>query len=215
MRRQVFVVWFIIFLVWALFRAYTNLPEWIDEYFVKPTIFVLPIVLVVLFREKKGVCTLGICPSPKDFITDLFLGVCVGIVFALEGLFSNYLKYGQFSFAPLTLVETAGGVLPFLVLNIVSAAWEEMLGRGYLFQRLYETSGILWKEAFLSSFLFFLLHIPIIFARLHLRGVPLLVYMLTTILLGVTNCYLLAWRKQLTLPILVHAFWNMTVALYL
>jgi len=215
MRRQVFIVWFVIFLAWALFRAYTSLPEWIDEYLAKPVIFVLPVFLIVIFREKKTVCTLGLCPSGKDFFLDLFIGVCIGIVFALEGLFSNYLKYGQFNFMPLTALREAGGITAFLALNIVSASWEEILGRGYLFQRLYLATGILWRAAFTSSFLFFLLHVPIIFTRLHLRGVPFLVYVMTTVLLGVTNCYLLAWRKQLTLPILVHAFWNMTVALYL
>lgn len=215
MRRQVFIVWFGIFLAWALYRAYFVLPEWVDELLVKPLIFVIPVILVVRFRERNSLCSLGICPTGKSFFLDLYIGVVIGIVFALEGLFSNYLKYGQFSFLPILALKTAGGIVPFLVINIVSAIWEEFLGRGYLYQRLYQVTGRELHSAFTSSSLFFLLHIPIIFTRLHLRGTSLLVYMLTTVLLGITNCYILASRRSLTLPILIHAFWNMTVALYL
>jgi len=215
MKHQIFIVWFVIFLAWALFRANFVLPEWIDELLIKPVIFVLPVVLVVLFREKKSLCTLGICPSLKDFFLDLYIGVVIGIIFALEGLFSNYLKYGTFSFAPILAVSISGGILPFLGLNLVTAVWEELLGRGYLFKRLYELTNNQAHAAFTSSFLFLLLHIPIIFTRLHLKGSALVVYTLTTVLLGITNCYLLSFRKSLTLPILIHAFWNMTVVLYL
>lgn len=215
MRRQVFIVWFGIFLAWALFRANFVLSEWVDELLVKPAIFVLPVMGVIIFREKKSLCSLGICPSPKDFLLDLYIGVVIGIIFALEGLFSNYLKHGTFSFAPILAAKTAGGMIYFLLLNLSTSIWEEILGRGYLFKRLYEVTDKLAHSAFTASFLFLLLHIPIIFTRLHLKGSTLIIYICTTILLGITNCYLLSIRKSLTLPILIHTFWNMTVALFL
>ncbi len=215
MKHQVFIVWFLIFIVWAIYRAKFYLPEGVDEFFVKPLIFTLPVIFVVLYKEKKKIKDLGFDTDFKNIFLDLYLGVVIGVLFALEGLFTNYLKYGKFSFLPLLSVKVSGGIIPFLILNIFSSLWEEILGRGYLYNRLYLISGRQFGSAFTSSFLFLLLHIPIMFTRLHLMEFSLLIYPISILLLGITNCYLFSLRKSLVLPILVHAFWNMTVALYL
>lgn len=215
MKHQVFFVWFVIFLVWAFYRAKFFLPEWIDEFLVKPLIFVLPVVYVVIVREKKKLSELGLTPKLKDFLVDLYIGVLIGIAFALEGLIVNYFKYGQLSFAPTLVVKVSGGIIPFLLINLATSLWEEILGRGYLYQRLLRVSNNQFWAASSSSFLFLLLHIPIMFTRLHLLGASLLIYPLSILLLGITNSYLFTLRGSLTLPILIHTFWNMTVALYL
>ncbi|MBI4990780.1 CPBP family intramembrane metalloprotease [Candidatus Gottesmanbacteria bacterium] len=214
-KHQVYLVWFVIFLLWAFYRANFNLAEGVDEFLIKPLIFVLPVIFAVRFRERRRLSSLGIPASPRDFFVDLYLGVVVGILFALEGLLANYLKYGKLSFGPVMALQISGGVVPFLFVNLATSIWEEILGRGYLYQRLYEISKNQFGSAFTSGFLFLLLHIPIMFTRLHLTGISLLVYPVSILLLGITNSYILRWRGSLTLPILIHTFWNMTVALYL
>lgn len=214
-KHQVFLVWFVIFLLWAFYRAYFNLAEGVDEFLIKPLIFVLPVIYVVRFRERRQLSSLGMPLSPRDFFVDLYLGVIVGVLFALEGLLANYLKYEKLSFGPIIALQISGGVVPFLLLNLITSVWEEILGRGYLYKRLFEISKNQFNSALTSSFLFLLLHIPIMFTRLHLTGASLIVYPLSIVLLGITNSYILRWRGSLTLPILIHTFWNMTVALYL
>jgi len=211
----VFAVWFAIFLVWAVYRAKFFLPETVDELLVKPLVFVAPVIYIVLLREKKKLAELGLAPLPKNFFLDLYIGVVIGILFAIEGLLANYLKYGQFSFTPLVAVKLGGGVVPFLLLSLTTALWEEILARGYLYKRLYEPGKNQFGAAVSSSFLFLLLHVPIMFTRLHLTGTLLLIYPLSILILGICNSYLFTLRGSLVLPILIHAFWNMTVALYL
>jgi membrane protease YdiL (CAAX protease family) len=215
MKRQVFIVWFLIFLIWAFYRAYFHFPEWVDELLVKPLVFVLPVFLVVLIKEKKGLSELGLRPAPRTFFTDMYIGVVIGIFFALEGLLVNYLKYAKFSFTPLASLQLSGGVVGFLFINFATSLWEEILGRGYMYKRLFETTNNQFKSAATSSFLFLLLHIPIMFVQLRLMGPSLIVYPVSIMILGITNCYLFSIRGSLTLPILLHLFWNMTVALYL
>lgn len=215
MKHKVFLVWFVIFLVWTFYRASLFLPENIDEFLIKPLIFVLPVLAVVLIQEKKGLNELGLLPSPKDFFTDLYIGVVIGIFFAAEGLLVNYLKYGNFSFAPIMASRLYGGIGMFFLINLATSLWEEILARGYLYTRLFKLNKNQFWAAFTSSFLFLLLHIPILFTRLHLSGTSLLVYPISILLLGITNSYIFSLRGSLTLPILIHAFWNMTVALYL
>lgn len=212
---MVFLVWFAIFLVWALYRAYFNLPEWIDELVAKPVIFAFPILYLVLIREKGDLSELGLKPSPKEFMTDLYSGVFLGVLFALEGLGANYLKYGNFSFSPSQALKVTSGVGVFFLINLMTSVWEEILGRGYLYQRLYKITNNQFSASLTSSFLFLLLHVPIMFTKLHLTGSSLIIYPISILLLGITNCYLFSLRGSLTLPILLHAFWNMTVALFL
>ncbi|MCL4338085.1 CPBP family intramembrane metalloprotease [Patescibacteria group bacterium] len=214
-KHQVFIVWFIVLLVWSFYRANFFLPEWLDELIIKPIIFVLPVVIVVLKREKKNLATLGMPQNGSLFVRDLYIGVVIGVLFAFEGLLANYVKYGHFSFGPILALKASGGVIPFFFINLATAVWEEILGRGYIFQRLLSASSNQWGAALTSSFLFLLLHIPIMFTMLHLTGYSLLVYPVSIMILGITNCYILKWRGNLTLPVLIHAFWNMTVALYL
>lgn len=215
MKRQVYSVWFFIFLAWAFYRSKFFLPEWADELIVKPLIFVLPVIYIVIIREKNKFKELGIPTSLKDLLLDLYIGVAVGVFFAFEGLLANYLKYGKFSFGPIDALKLSGGVPFFLLLNLVTGISEEILARGYLYKRLYKISqNQLWASVY-SSFFFLLLHIPIMFTRLRLTGTSLIVYPISILILGITNCYIFSYRKNLTLPILIHTFWNMTVALYL
>lgn len=215
MKRMVFLDWFLIFIVWAIYRAYFTFPEWFDEFLVKPFVFALPVIYVVIDREKKKWSDLGLSFDKSKFFLDIYIGVVIGVLFALEGLVVNYLKYGQFSFTPILASRMVGGVGMFFLLNFVTSISEEILARGYLYNRLnLATRNQLWS-AVASNILFLILHIPIMFTRLHLTGMSLILYPLSIFILGITNCYLFSLRKSLTLPILVHAFWNMTVALYL
>ena len=182
---------------------------------VKPLIFVVPPLFLVWVWENKKLKELGLSFEVKKFLTDLYIGVVLGIILAVEGLMANYLKYRRFSFEPVDAVIIAGGIGSFLLINLVTAVSEEILGRGFLYGRLYKaTKKQLWS-AMIASFLFMLLHFPIMFTRLHLTGSALLFYPLSIFLMGVTNSYLYTLRGNLLLPILLHAFWNMTVALYL
>lgn len=215
MKRQVYSVWFFIFIAWAFYRSKFFFPEWVDELIVKPVIFALPVIYIVIIREKNKFKELGVPTSLKDMLLDLYIGVVIGILFAFEGLLANYLKYGNFSFSPIDALKISGGVPYFLLLNLATSIWEEILARGYLYKRLYKISkNQLWAATH-SSFFFLLLHIPIMFTKLHLTGTSLIVYPVSILILGITNCYIFSYRKTLTLPILIHTFWNMTVALYL
>lgn len=215
MKRQTFIVWFLIFIIWAIYRAKVILPESIDEFIVKPLIFVVPPVFLVWVWENKKLKDLGLAFQAKDFLTDLYIGVVLGIILAVEGLMANYLKYQKFSFEPIDAVVLAGGIGSFLMINLATAVSEEILGRGFLYGRLYKaTRNQLWSAA-TASLLFMLLHLPVMFTRLHLSGTAMIFYPLSIFLMGVTNSYLYSFRKNLILPILLHTFWNMTVSLYL
>lgn len=209
------MVWFVIFIVWAFYRASFLLPESIDEFVIKPLIFVMPVLFLTWIWENKPLKDLGLSFKAAGFLTDLYLGVVLGILLAVEGLMANYFKYGKFSFMPIDALFSAGGIGLFLLLNLATSFSEEVFARGYLFNRLYKATGEQFAAAVTSSVLFTLIHVPIMFTRLHLTGNALIFYPLSIFAMGMVNSYIFSLRGNLALPILIHTFWNMTISLYL
>lgn len=210
--RYIYILWFLIFIVWTIYRMKGTFPEWVDEIGIKPGVFVLPVFAWVLLKERRTLSSIGL--TLKNFFHEIYLGLGIGALFGAEGVVVNFIKYGTFSFVP-TLAIASFGIFPFLIYSLSTAFAEEVLGRGFIYGRLYEANKNQLKSALIASFLFLLLHIPILFTQLNLAGPSLLVYVLSVFLLGITNCYLYGVRKSLVVPILIHIFWNATVALYL
>lgn len=215
MKRHVFLVWFGIFLVWAIYRANFFNPDWVDEFIIKPLVFVMPVMVVNFFIERQGLAGLGLSAPIKSLLVDGYIGVVLGVLFAVEGMIVNLVKYQAFTFTPLLELTKSGGISAFLLINVATAISEEILARGYIYNRLFTISRQQFWAAFVSNVLFLLIHIPVIFSRLHLTGFSIIMYPATILVLGFTNCYLYTLRKSIVLPIFLHIFWNMTVALYL
>ncbi|MCL4200246.1 CPBP family intramembrane metalloprotease, partial [Patescibacteria group bacterium] len=87
--------------------------------------------------------------------------------------------------------------------------------RGFVFSRLIEGKRGLFYAALVSTLMFVVLHIPILAFSLKLQGMALLLFFVTDFILGFANALLFYNTGSLVAPILVHVFWNMTVALYL
>ncbi|MBI4066548.1 CPBP family intramembrane metalloprotease [Candidatus Gottesmanbacteria bacterium] len=210
--EPVFQVWGWILLTWSLYRYFFKLPEALDEFVVKPLVFVVPVLWYVLKKEKRDLTTLGL--TTKNLFTSLYVGLGFGFVFALEGIAANAIKYGKIQINPISALDQYGlGVL--LVFSFATAFSEELLNRGFLFSRILEKSKSLPYAALLSTVLFVLLHVPILVTTLKLQGMTLVLFFITDFILGLANSLLYYNTRSLLAPILVHVFWNMTVALYL
>jgi hypothetical protein len=101
------------------------------------------------------------------------------------------------------------------LISLATAISEEVLSRGFVFGRIYEKTKNLPYSAFMGSILFILLHVPILVTSNHLTGMTLVLFFVTDFVLAFANSMLYATTGSLVAPILVHIFWNMTVALYL
>jgi len=210
--KRVYIVWLAIFAVWSIYRAFFRFPEAVDELIVKPLIFVAPVLYFVLLVEKSTLESIGL--TTRNLFREIYLGLGIGVFFALEGLLVNLVKYGTFSFLPIQAVASVG-LMPFLLFTLFTSVSEEILGRGFVYSRIAASEKNQFKAIIIASFLFLLLHIPILFAQLNLTGGSLVVYLVSIFILGVTNSYMFSLRKSLVIPILIHIFWNATVALYL
>jgi len=208
---SVFHLWAWILLAWSLYRYFLKLPEWADEFIFKPLIFVAPVIWYVRKKEKESLETLGL--TGRNFFTSVYIGLGFGIVFALEGLVAHAIKYGKLDITPIAAFEQYGFFL--IILSLATAFSEELLSRGFIFNRLYEKTKNLPYAAIVSTLMFVLLHIPILVTMTKLQGMTLILFLVTDFVLGMANSLLFYNTGSLVAPILVHIFWNMTVALYL
>lgn len=207
----VFRLWAWILLAWSLYRYFFKLPEWADEFIFKPLVFVVPVLWYVRKKEKESLATLGL--TRRNFFTSVYIGLGFGIVFALEGLAAHAIKYGKLDVAPIAAFQQYGFFL--IILSLATAFSEELLSRGFIFNRLYEKTKNLPYASILSSVMFILLHVPILVTMTKLQGMTLIFFFVTDFVLAIANSLLFYNTGSLVAPILVHIFWNMTVALYL
>ncbi len=207
----VYRLWGWILLVWSLYRYFFKFPEWADEFIFKPLVFVVPVLWYVFRVEKRNLASLGI--TSKRLFTSLYIGFGFGLVFALEGLAANAIKYGGFKVSPIAAFQQYGFFL--ILVSLATAFSEELLNRGFLFKRIYEKTKNLPFASFVSTILFVLLHVPILVTALKFQGATLILFFATDFVLGLANSLLYYNTGSLIAPILVHVFWNMTVALYL
>ncbi|MCX6791459.1 MAG: CPBP family intramembrane metalloprotease [Candidatus Gottesmanbacteria bacterium] len=208
---SVFRLWAWILLAWSLYRYFLKLPEWADEFIFKPLVFVAPVIWYVRNKEKEGLATLGF--TRRNFFTSVYIGLGFGVVFALEGLVTHVIKYGTWDVNPIAAFQQYGFFL--ILLSLATACTEELLSRGFVFNRLYEKTKNLAYSSVVSSVMFVLLHVPILVTMTKLQGTTLVLFLVTDLVLGIANSLLYYNTGSLVAPILVHIFWNMTVALYL
>lgn len=205
-------LWAWIALAWALYRYFFRLPEWADEFIFKPLVFAAPVLWFVLKKERRPLSSLGL--TGKNLFTSIYIGLGFGFVFALEGIAANAIKYGKLQINPIAAFEQYGMVM-LLTLSLATAFSEEVLSRGFVFGRLFEKTKNLPYASLISTALFVLLHVPILVASHKLVGMALVLFFVTDFILGLANSLLFSSTGSLVAPLLVHIFWNMTVALYL
>lgn len=210
-NEPIYRVWAWILLVWSLYRYFLHLPEWVDELVFKPLVFALPVIWYARRIEKKPLASLGL--STQNFFQSVYIGLGFGAVFALEGLVAHAIKYGKLDVNPIAAFEQYGFFLLFL--SVATAFSEELLSRGFVFARIYEKTKNLFQSALTASVLFVFLHVPMLLTINKLQGPTLILFFVTDFILAFANSMLFASTRSLVAPILVHVFWNMTVALYL
>lgn len=210
--ERTFTVWGIVLIAWAIYRRYEQFPEWVDELLFKPLVFLGPMLFYVLFKERRPLSSIGL--TGGKFFRDVYLGIGFGMLFAIEGIVVNAVKYGKFSFAPVIPVQGAYLALA-VILSVVTAFSEELFARGFLFTRLKEGYASEMKALLISSAMYFLLLVPIIFTVTKLSGMTLFIFVVTNVVMSLANTMIFSETKTITVPVLIHAFWNMAVVLYL
>lgn len=194
--------------VWGFYRLIFKLPEEVEELFIKPIIWLLP-VFYFLRKEKAGLSSLGF--TFRNFFPAVYLSFGLGFLFLLEALLINYLKYGSFNFAAYI------GDKPFLAslgLSFATAFSEEVAFRGYLFNRVLSISKNEIFSNLSTSFVWALIHVPVVVFVWKLELTAALLFLVLTTLFGIGSAFVFARTKNIFSSILLHVFWEWPIILF-
>jgi len=208
--QKVLNLWGIILIFWVFYRLKFKMPEWFDEFIAKPIVFILPVHYFVKNIEKKS-----FLPSidwsfktlKNDFLISTFIGLTIFLTLSLAKYFQNKeIVFLRYEINYLIFFYT-------IIISLATAISEQILSTGFVLKRLYEETKNFHQSAFLSALLFFFLHVPFRFTIPGLIGDKLIFLMITDVFLSLLNSYFYLSHKSLNLPIFIHAFYNIIVAL--
>lgn len=195
-------------IVWAFYRFLFRFPDNVEELIIKPVVWLLPIIYFIR-KERAGLSSLGI--TLKNVFPSIYLALGLGSVFVIEGLLTNFLKYGRFNFGANI------GTMPLfssLVLSFATAFSEETAFRGYIFNKL---SGVMKNEIaanLIQTIVWTGIHIPIAFFIWKYTLIQGLVYLFITAVFGIGSAFIFGRTKNIFGSTLLHVLWEWPIILF-
>lgn len=209
--KHVFSLFSLIFVLWAIYRYFPEfLPTWVEELFLKPLVWLVPTFWIVKEIEKEKLSSLGF--TKKNLARSCYWGIGLGIVFALEGLLTNIVKYRGLHLIALDYTPLA--FLGAVALSFVTAFSEETVFRGYIFTRLWRIWKSEWLANIVSAFLFTLIYLPVGIFVLSYRPLVMLAYLFFVFIYGFGSAFVFARTENIVSSILLHVFWSWPIILF-
>jgi len=140
------------------------------------------------------------------------MSLMIGLIFSLSAILANALKFKKIVFLQNPI--SAESFVLIILIALATGISEEILSRGFVLKRLYQESKNIYTSSFFSSILFLFLHVPILFTNYKLTGDQLLLFLGTDLMLSLVNSFVFLERKNLMVPILIHAFYNLSIILF-
>lgn len=194
-------VFFLILLSWTLYRYFVTSPEWVDEFIAKPLLQILPIILTVVFLEKKSLSSLSI--GSKTPLFHIGIGLAAGAFLVAESLLMQRMKYGSLS------ITLHGALLPFSI-SLATGFSEELVYRGYFTRRITDITASALVATIVQAIVFVLIHVPIILFVLHYGFSDALLYCLQLGILGFFYGYIFLETGSILPTVIAHTLWNFT-----
>jgi membrane protease YdiL (CAAX protease family) len=195
-------------IVWGFYRFLFKLPEEIEELIIKPLVWLVPVYFLVK-REKRGASSVGI--TTKNLFPAIYISLILGILFAIEGVFINFIKYKGVDFSANL---ASNSLFISLGISFATALSEEIAFRGYLFNRIWEAIGNEWKANLLTSVVWTLIHLPIAIFWWELNLAGVLGYLVLTLIFGIGSAFVFAKTKNVASSILLHVLWEWPIVLF-
>lgn len=194
--------------VWAFYRFLFKFPDGVEELIIKPIVWLVPLFYLVK-KEGFGLASVGI--TFKNLFSSVYLSIGLGSLFVIEGLVTNYLKYGAFNFG--ANIGSAP-LMASLGLSFATAFSEETAFRGYIFSRL----SYIFKNEFTANLvqglIWTAIHVPIAFYIWRYTLEQGVVYLFLTFVFGLGSAFIYGRTKNISGPILLHVLWEWPIILF-
>ncbi len=202
------VLFVFLLLVWGLYRYIFQLPDTIEELVVKPIIWIGGTYYFVR-KEKQKLESIGI--TSKNLFPAIYFAIGLGLIFAVEGILVNFLKYGHLNFQANI---GSGSMFISLGISIATAISEEIAFRGYIFTRLWTALKNEWVANLITSVLWTIIHIPVTVFVLKYSLNEAIIYLFLTFIYGLGAAFIYARTKNIASSIFLHVLWEWPINLF-
>lgn len=199
--------------VWGFYRALFKLPDAVEEAFLKPLVWLIPVIWLVR-REGLGLASLGW--TFKNLWKSIYVAIGLGVLFAAVAVLANAVKYGGAPNFSLPGGIPAGETSFFgmFLLGFVTAISEETVFRGFIFNRLWR---IFKNELFanvVTTIGWAIIHIPVLIFvyKLGINDISLRTFL--TAAFGFGSAFVFARTGNIVPSVLLHLFWGWTITLF-
>ncbi len=196
-------------IVWGFYRFLFQLPSEVEELFIKPVVWLLPILYFVFRKERLGFSSLGF--TLKNLFPSIYLSIGLGAVFVMEAVLTNFLKYKGLHFGANLGPDP---IMVSLGLSFATAFSEETAFRGYVFTRIWAYTKNEWTANIVTTTLWTAIHIPIAFFVWKLDLVAGVVYLMLTAIFGLGAAFVYAKTQNILSSILLHVLWEWPIILF-
>lgn len=208
--KRIIGLYTFILVTWGLYRYLFKLPDEVEEIVLKPLLWIIPTIILVK-RSKEKLSSLGW--STQNLFKSIYLGIGLGMVFAVEGFLANNLKYGGTELIAVSL-NTPLLLWTSLLVSLVTAVSEETVFRGYIFSRLWQLTKNEFLANIISSIGWSLIHFPLTIFVLHYSPSQMLAYFILTFIFGSASSLIFARTGTIVAPVLLHVFWSWPINLF-
>lgn len=208
MKSTIFYIIYL-FALWLIYRlSGIVVSQELDEFVVKPVIWLLPIFFI-LKKEKKNLESLGF--TKKNLIPGIYLSVILGLLFAVEALVVSYFKKGTIAFSANLGDQPLAG---FFVVSLATAVSEETVFRGFLFQRFWNFFKNEILSNLLTSILWVFIHVPASFALLGYSFTDSVSFWFLAFIYSIGACFIFSRTKNIYSAILLYVLWEAPLILF-
>jgi len=194
--------------VWGLYRLIFRFPDEIEEFVIKPLLWLIPVFYFVS-KERQGLSSLGV--TLKKLFPAIYSALALGGLFVLEAVIVNYIKHKGFDFSANI---GSGAFLSSFWLSFPTAVTEELTFRGYIFTRLWKDFNSEWLANIITTCVWTLIHIPITFFVWKLDATAAITYLVLTSIFAVGSAFIFARTKNIFSSILLHILWEWPIILF-
>lgn len=194
----------IVLILWSFYRFYFKLsqPLWFDEFVAKPAIFILPVWYFIRKYEHKSFAA-GLHLHTRTPVIDIIAGLLIGSIFFILSAFraTSGIAFDQ-------------ALLAVVAIALVTSISEEIVSRGFVLNRIYDSNKNIILSAIYTSILFFFLRVPILFVENKLAGSLLVQTMAVNFVLSLVISLLFLYRRSLLFAIAIHFMYALSFYLF-